>query len=136
MPGGADERSRVLGGLVCLGAIMAGALFLYGLTVKSYWALALPLAALVLFGLQSGLDTECCAKQPRNIVLIVSDDQGYLEAIGRKRNAEVLRDAQISEAEADAEARQVSAEPSALTRPSSDPRQHPAADHRHPAPES
>ena len=49
MPGRADERSRVLGGLVCLGAIVAGALFLYGLTVKSYWVLALPLAALVLF---------------------------------------------------------------------------------------
>ena len=49
MPGGADERSRVLGGLVCLGAIVAGALFLYGLSVKSFWALALPLAALVLF---------------------------------------------------------------------------------------
>jgi flotillin len=40
----------------------------------------------------------------------ISDDQGYLEAIGRKRNAEVLRDAQMAEAEADAEARQVSAE--------------------------
>ncbi len=49
MPGRADERSRVLGGLVCLGATVAGALFLYGLSVKSYWALALPLAALVLF---------------------------------------------------------------------------------------
>ncbi len=49
MPGGADERSRVLGGLVCLGAIVAGALFLFGLTLKSYWALALPLAVLVLF---------------------------------------------------------------------------------------
>ena len=40
----------------------------------------------------------------------ISDDQGYLEAIGRKRNAEVLRDARIAESEADAEARQVSAE--------------------------
>ncbi len=49
MPGGTDERSRVLGGLVCLGAIVAGALFLFGLTLKSYWALALPLAVLVLF---------------------------------------------------------------------------------------
>ena len=28
----------------------------------------------------------------------ISDDRGYLEAIGRKRNAEVLRDAQIAEA--------------------------------------
>ena len=49
MPTGADERSRALGGLVCLGAIMAGALFLYGLAIRSYWALALPLAAAVLF---------------------------------------------------------------------------------------
>jgi flotillin len=40
----------------------------------------------------------------------ISDDQGYMEAIGRKRNAEVLRDARIAESEADAEARQVSAE--------------------------
>ncbi len=49
MASGADERSRVLGGLVCLGAILGGALFLYGITLKSYWALALPLAAGVLF---------------------------------------------------------------------------------------
>ena len=40
----------------------------------------------------------------------LSDEAGYLEAIGRKRNAEVRRDAQIAEAEADAEARQVTAE--------------------------
>jgi flotillin len=40
----------------------------------------------------------------------LSDGAGYLEAIGRRRNAEVQRDAQIAEAEADAEARQVSAE--------------------------
>ncbi len=40
----------------------------------------------------------------------ISDDQGYLEAIGRKRNAEVIRDARIAESEADAEATQVSAE--------------------------
>ncbi len=44
-----DERSKVLGGLVCLGAVTAGALFLYGLSVESYWALALPLAAAFLF---------------------------------------------------------------------------------------
>jgi flotillin len=40
----------------------------------------------------------------------ISDDQGYLEAIGRKRNAVVLRDARIAEAEAEAESRQVAAE--------------------------
>jgi flotillin len=40
----------------------------------------------------------------------LSDEAGYLEAIGRRRNAEVQRDARIAEAEADAEARQVAAE--------------------------
>jgi flotillin len=40
----------------------------------------------------------------------ISDDQGYLEAIGRKKTAEVLRNARIAEATADAEARVVSAE--------------------------
>ena len=39
----------------------------------------------------------------------ISDDHGYLEAIGRKRNAVVLRDARIAEAEAEAESRQVAA---------------------------
>lgn len=45
----ADDRSRALGGLVCLGALAAAALFLYGIAIESYWALALPLAGLVLF---------------------------------------------------------------------------------------
>jgi len=40
----------------------------------------------------------------------ISDDQGYLEAIGRRKNAEVRRDAEIAEAQAEAEARQVAAE--------------------------
>lgn len=40
----------------------------------------------------------------------VSDDQGYLESIGRKSNAAVQRDARIAEAKADAEARIVAAE--------------------------
>ena len=44
-----DERSRVLGGLLCVGTAAAAALFLYGISVGSYWALALPIAALVLF---------------------------------------------------------------------------------------
>ena len=47
----ADERSRVLGGLVCLGAIAAGALFFGGVLAQSYWALAIPVAAAVLFAL-------------------------------------------------------------------------------------
>ena len=45
----ADERSKVLGGLVCLAAVVGAALFLYGLSVESYWALALPLAVALLF---------------------------------------------------------------------------------------
>lgn len=43
-------------------------------------------------------------------ILNISDEQGYLESIGRKKNAEVRRDARIAEAEADAEAKKVSAE--------------------------
>ena len=46
----------------------------------------------------------------------ITDDEGYLEAIGRKRNAEVNRDARIAEAEAEAEARQVAAEQTRLGR--------------------
>ncbi len=44
-----DERSRILGGLVCLGAVAGAALFLYGVVIESYWALAIPVAALLLF---------------------------------------------------------------------------------------
>jgi flotillin len=40
----------------------------------------------------------------------ISDTQGYLEAIGRRKNAEVRRDATITEANAEAEARLVAAE--------------------------
>ena len=40
----------------------------------------------------------------------VNDTQGYLSAIGRRRNAAVQRDAKVAEAMADAEARQVAAE--------------------------
>jgi flotillin len=43
-------------------------------------------------------------------ILSITDDNGHLEAIGRKRNAEVIRDARIAEAKAEAEARQVTAE--------------------------
>lgn len=44
-----DENSRALGGLVCLGTLLVGALFLYGVATQSYWALALPVGALLLF---------------------------------------------------------------------------------------
>ena len=40
----------------------------------------------------------------------ISDDQGYLESIGRKRSAEVVKNARIAEATAEAEARMVAAE--------------------------
>jgi flotillin len=40
----------------------------------------------------------------------ISDNQGYLEAVGRRKNAEVRRDARITEANAEAEARLVAAE--------------------------
>ena len=46
----------------------------------------------------------------------VSDDRGYLEAIGRKQNAAVQRDARIAEATAEAEARKVAAEQKRLGR--------------------
>jgi len=39
----------------------------------------------------------------------VSDNQRYLEAIGRKKNAEVQRDARIAESQSEAEARKVAA---------------------------
>ena len=45
----ADEQSRVLGGVVVVGALLAGALFLGGLAARSYWALAIPVAAGFLF---------------------------------------------------------------------------------------
>ena len=40
----------------------------------------------------------------------ISDTEGYLDAIGRRKNAEVRRDAKITEANAEAEARLVAAE--------------------------
>ena len=44
-----DERSRLLGALLCAGAIAAAALFLAGVFARNYWALAIPVAAVVLF---------------------------------------------------------------------------------------
>ncbi len=40
----------------------------------------------------------------------ISDNEGYLDAIGRRKNAEIRRDARITEANAEAEARLVAAE--------------------------
>ena len=49
MSSAADERSRILGGLVCLSAIEAGALFIGGVLAQNWWALAIPVSAAVLF---------------------------------------------------------------------------------------
>jgi cell division protein FtsW (lipid II flippase) len=49
MASGADDRSRALGAGVVLLAVVAGFLFLAGLASRSYLALAVPVAAGVLF---------------------------------------------------------------------------------------
>jgi hypothetical protein len=45
------DSSRAQGGLICLAAVAAGALFLLGLGRHSYWALAIPVAVAVFFAL-------------------------------------------------------------------------------------
>ena len=45
----ADDRSRMLGGAVAFGAVLAGLLFLVGIAKENWWALAVPVAVLVLF---------------------------------------------------------------------------------------
>ena len=40
-----NDSSRTQGGLICVGAAIVGAWFLLGLLQKSYWAIALPVAA-------------------------------------------------------------------------------------------
>ena len=42
------DSSRAQGGLICVAVVVLGALFLGGVLRESYWALALPVAALVL----------------------------------------------------------------------------------------
>jgi flotillin len=49
-------------------------------------------------------------------ILSISDAHGHLEAIGRKRKAEVIRDAKVAEAKASAEARMVTAEQNQIGR--------------------
>jgi hypothetical protein len=46
-----NDSSRSQGGLICVGTVIVAAWFLLGLLQKSYWALALPVAALVFFAL-------------------------------------------------------------------------------------
>ncbi len=43
------DSSRAQGGLICIAAVAVAALFLMGLLAESYWAIALPIAALVAF---------------------------------------------------------------------------------------
>lgn len=43
------ESSRTQGLLICAGSALAGVLFLIGLLAKSWWAVALPVAALLAF---------------------------------------------------------------------------------------
>jgi hypothetical protein len=41
------DDSRAQGGLICVAVVILGALFLAGLLAESYWAIALPVAAVV-----------------------------------------------------------------------------------------
>jgi hypothetical protein len=43
------DSSRVQGGLICVGGVVVGLIFLLGILSGSYWALAIPVAALVFF---------------------------------------------------------------------------------------
>ena len=36
------DRSRIGGAIICLGTIVLSALFLWGIVVRNYWALAIP----------------------------------------------------------------------------------------------
>ena len=46
-----NDSSRTQGGLICVGTVILGAWFLLGLLQRSYWAIALPVAAVVFFAL-------------------------------------------------------------------------------------
>lgn len=43
------DDARAQGGLICVGVVVLGALFLAGVLSRSYWALAVPVAVLVFF---------------------------------------------------------------------------------------
>ena len=36
------QRSRIVGGLICLATVLVGALFIWGIALQSYWAIAVP----------------------------------------------------------------------------------------------
>ena len=44
-----NDSSRTQGGLICVGVAIVAAWFLMGLLQQSYWAIAIPIAALVFF---------------------------------------------------------------------------------------
>ena len=46
-----SDSSRTQGGLICVGVVILAAWFLLGLLQKSYWAVAIPVAIVVFFGL-------------------------------------------------------------------------------------
>ena len=46
-----NDASRAQGGLICVGVVVVGAIFLLGLLKGSYWALAIPVAIAVFFAL-------------------------------------------------------------------------------------
>ncbi len=45
------DSSRTQGGLICIGVAILGACFLLALLQQSYWAIAIPVAAIVFFAL-------------------------------------------------------------------------------------
>ena len=36
------QKSRVVGGLICLGTVLVGLAFIWGIVLQSYWAIAIP----------------------------------------------------------------------------------------------
>jgi NhaP-type Na+/H+ or K+/H+ antiporter len=44
-----NDSSRTQGGLICVVVVVLAACFLLGLAQQSYWALAIPIAAVVFF---------------------------------------------------------------------------------------
>ena len=46
-----NDSSRTQGGLICVGVVILAAWFVLGLLQQSYWAVAIPVAIVVFFGL-------------------------------------------------------------------------------------
>jgi len=46
-----SDSSRTQGGLICVAVVILAAWFLLGLLQQSYWAIAIPVAIVVFFGL-------------------------------------------------------------------------------------